>query len=257
MFETTCIEKSELANKIIAGKKVDHKKYGRGTIVGVKGVSKNVSDFSINILFENGLEKLMSLNIMLKQNLIQFIDPIDYEGLTELLSDIDIICTKQIQIENQEFEQKRATEKQKLEDKKLKLKEEARIKRMKDNFNRDVQGNIKLSPAAVEWIANNCSNIVAKLPSDLEKYFIKKFGSDASYSVIDINKKTSGGFKMQYTFSFSIHFKSLDSRPAELDKFFTTKGKKISNVELVSSLILNYGFKFGKEQDLAEIKKYI
>jgi hypothetical protein len=257
MFENMCIEKSELANKIIAGKKVDHKKYGRGIIVGVKGVSKNVSDFSINILFENGLEKLMSLNIMLKQNLIQFIDPIDYEGLMELLSDVDIMCTKQLQIENQELEQKRAIERQKREDEKLRLREEAHIERMKDNFNRGTQGNIKLSSAAVEWIANNCSNIVAKLPSDLEKYFIKKFGSAASYSVIDMNKKTSGGFKMQYTFSFSIHFKSLDDRPTELDRFFTTKGKKINNVELVSSLILNYGFKFGKEQDLEEIKKYI
>lgn len=257
MFETMCIEKSELANKIIAGKNIEHNKYGKGIIVGVRGVSKNVSDFSINILFKNGLEKLMSLNIMLKQGLIQFIDPIDYEGLMELLSDIDMMCTKQIQMENQELEQKRAIEKQKLEDEKLRLKEETRIKRMEDNFNRDIQGNIRLSSSAVEWIANNCSNIVAKLPSDLEKYFIKKFGSDAPYSVIDMNKRTSGGFKMQYTFSFSVHFKSLDNRPAELDRFFTTKGKKISNVELVSSLILNYGFKFGKEQDLEEIKKHI
>jgi hypothetical protein len=246
-----------LANKIVAGKKIEHNKYGKGTVIGVKGVSKNVSDFSINILFENGLEKLMSLNIMLKQNLIQFIDPIDYEGLMELLSDVDIMCTKQIQRENQELEHKRAIERQKLEDEKLRLKEEARIKRMEDNFNRDIQGNIRLSPLAVEWIANNCSNIIAKLPSDLEKYFIKKFGSDVSYSVIDMNKKTSGGFKMQYTFSFCIHFKSLDNRPAELDRFFTTKGNKINNVELVSSLILKYGFKFGKEQDLEEIKKHI
>ena len=257
MFETMCIEKSEMANKIVAGKKIEHNKYGRGTVVGVRGVSKNVSDFSINILFENGLEKLMSLNIMLKQNLIQFIDLIDYEGLMELLSDVDIMCTKQIQIENQELEQKRAIERQKLEDAKLRLREEARIKRMEDNFNRDIQGNIRLSSLAVEWIANNCSNIVAKLPSDLEKYFIKKFGSDASYSVIDMNKKTAGGFKMQYTFSFCIHFKSLDNRPAELDRFFTTKDKKISNIELVSSLILKYGFKFGKEQDIEEIKKHI
>lgn len=109
---------------------------------------------------------------------------------------------------------------------------------------------------ALGWIAKHAKNIKASMPDYMEPWFVKIFGQDAERYVVDSTKKTSGGFDFQWSLGINITFDSPVS--GILEQRATSKNKKsINNVAFAWDLIENYGFVFGKKQDLEQIKSEI
>ena len=102
------------------------------------------------------------------------------------------------------------------------------------------------------WLASHTSRLYAAIPDYLENWFIRNFGSDAPKNVIDSRKKTSGGFAYQWAPGFSMHLKDTDNMPESLKLKLSDK-KTIYNTAFVFDLVTNYGFKFGKNQDIDQI----
>lgn len=105
------------------------------------------------------------------------------------------------------------------------------------------------------WMAKHLTSIRAAMPDYMEKWFISKFG-DANRTVVDSKKRTVNGFPMQWGLSLKLTFDEEVKGP--LEQRATSQNKKtIDNVAFVWDLIENYGFQFGKEQNISQIKAEI
>jgi hypothetical protein len=89
------------------------------------------------------------------------------------------------------------------------------------------------------------------MPDWMEQQFVSMFGDVERY-VVDSKKKTSGGFAYQWGLGLKITFDEEVS--GALEQRATSKNKKIiDNVAFIWDLVENYGFKFGKKQDIDAI----
>lgn len=107
----------------------------------------------------------------------------------------------------------------------------------------------------IGWLAKHTKNIIARMPDFLEDKFVATFG-DVEHIVTDSNKRTVNGFPMQWAFSGHITVDTLDSMPPVLESKFNKK-KTLNDSTFVLGLIWNYGFTFGKKQNVEEIKKCV
>ena len=109
------------------------------------------------------------------------------------------------------------------------------------------------------WIANNCGAFACALPDYLLPYFQKQFGTDYEPRTVDSRKRTVNGHAMQWTISMtaSIKKKSLDKVPAFLTQYLSKTGTSIANTTFIWDLVSDYGFQFGKAQDLDQIRSTI
>lgn len=107
----------------------------------------------------------------------------------------------------------------------------------------------------IGWLAKHTKNVIARMPDFLEDKFIATFG-DVEHMVTDSNKRTVNGFPMQWAFSGHITVDTLDSMPPVLESKFNKK-KTLNDSAFVLGLIWNYGFTFGKKQNVEEIKKCV
>jgi len=107
----------------------------------------------------------------------------------------------------------------------------------------------------IGWMAKHLTSVRAAMPDYMEKWFVGKFG-DADRTVVDSKKRTSGGHPMQWGLSLKLTFDEEVKGP--LEQRATSQNKKtIDNVAFVWDLIENYGFQFGKEQNISQIKAEI
>lgn len=104
----------------------------------------------------------------------------------------------------------------------------------------------------IGWMAKHATGVRAAMPDYMEKWFVGRFG-DVDRYVVNSKKKTSGGFDYQWGLGLKITF---DKAVAGiLEQRATSQNKKvIDNVAFVWDLIENYGFQFGKTQDIEKIR---
>lgn len=108
---------------------------------------------------------------------------------------------------------------------------------------------------AIGWMAKHLTSVRAAMPDFMEKWFIGKFG-DAERYVVDSKKRTANGNPMQWGLSLKLTFNT--EVKGLLETKATSQNKKvIDNVAFVWDLIENYGFQFGKEQNISKIKAEI
>jgi hypothetical protein len=62
---------------------------------------------------------------------------------------------------------------------------------------------------------------------------------------------------MQWTFGFKATLRKITTIPAILSKYIGANGKEIANTAFLWDLVTDYGFKFGKKQDVTQIKSII
>lgn len=115
--------------------------------------------------------------------------------------------------------------------------------------------DINDTDVVIGWLAKHTKNIIARMPDFLEDRFVATFG-DVEHTVTDSNKRTVNGFPMQWAFSGHITVDTLDSIPPVLENRFNKK-KTLNDSAFVLGLIWNYGFTFGKKQNVEEIKKCV
>ena len=105
------------------------------------------------------------------------------------------------------------------------------------------------------WMAKHCTSLRPAMPDWMEGAFVKRFG-DVPRTVVDSKKRTSGGFPMQWGLSMKISFDQ--EVPSKLMRVATSSNKTcIDNVAFVSDLVENFGFGFGKRQDVGRILEEI
>lgn len=241
---------------------VKHKTYGIGQLVCAT-VPANGNSLYANIDFESGSSKVFALKALLDFNLLEMPD-----NLKSVLTEAQSIffttyeTTEQEKREALRLAQEKA--KQEAEEKKQEDKYQASKARMIKEFE-TLTAREKATCATGEfyyslgWMANNCGTFACALPDYLLPYFQKQFGVEYEPRTVDSRKRTVNGYAMQWTISMtaSIKKKSLDKIPAFLTQYLSKTGTSIANTAFIWDLVTNYGFKFGKTQNIAQIRATI
>ncbi len=242
---------------------VKHRTYGEGQLTFVKAPLTGGSLYA-TIDFAAGT-KTLSLDIVLANNLLEMPE-ILLDTLLELQTTFkaDFIEREEARrlADRQAREQKRTAEKKAAEEKKAEAKYEATKEKAIKDFEDLTNADKPVSTAdefyySLGYIAKHAGTVSAAMPDYLEDAFKKYFGSEAPCRVVDSKKKGPAGYTSQWTWSFSISLKKPELIPAFLQDKLNPAGKSITDTAFIWDLVDNYGFKFGKKQDLEEIQKHV
>jgi hypothetical protein len=106
------------------------------------------------------------------------------------------------------------------------------------------------------WLAKHIGTVTARLPDYLEPSFTKYFGDVPRY-VFDSKKKSPSGWTYQWTMALSATIKKAGTIPATLEAYLNPTRKALSDTGFVWDLVDNYGFQFGKKQDIDKIRSHV
>lgn len=112
---------------------------------------------------------------------------------------------------------------------------------------------------ALGWLAKHIGAVTAILPDYLGGAFEKCFGTEAPKTLVDSRAKTSGGYAKQWSWEFKCTIKKLKDTavPACIQDITTDFSKGIHNTAFLWDLVTDYGFRFGKKQDIEKIRQTI
>lgn len=244
---------------------VKHRTYGEGQLTFVKAPLTGGSLYA-TVDFAAGT-KTLALDVLLTNNLLQMPD-ILMDSLVEAQSvfKADFIEREQAQrlADRQARDEAEAAKKKAAEDKKAEEKYEAtKAKAIKDfevlaaaDRPTEVTNEFYYS---LGWLAKHVGVITAKLPDYLGSSFEKHFGTEAPKTLVDGRAKTIGGHAKQWSWEFVASIKKLKDTtvPAYLQGITTDFSKGIHNTSFVWDLVDNYGFQFGKKQDVDKIRSHV
>lgn len=254
-------ELNELINSSIS---VVHKKYGECKVSGfVVSMNENTFNILADFAFADEIKKL-ALNILLKNGLVQIDDYDSFEVLKNFISSLT-----DLQAEVKTIYRERAFAKFEANRQAKELaKQEAKYQAAKEKAIQDFEVMARQDRGIcasgefyynLGWLAKNVGTISAALPDYLLKYFENHFGTEAKPTVVDSKKRTVSGHPMQWALSMkaSLHKKSVDTIPPFAKQYLNSAGNALTNTEFIWDLVENYGFRFGKSQDLNQIKSSI
>ena len=244
---------------------VKHKVYGEGQLTFVKAPLIGPALYA-TVDFPAGI-KTISLDVCFAAGLLEMpeiLEDILLDAQTAFKS--DFVAREQAQREADRLARVEvaAAKKQAEAEKKAEAKyEQAKAKAIKD-FEKLSDTVCPKSTAdefyySLGWLSANAGTISVALPDYLLSAFESRFGTDVKPTVVDSKKKTINGNPMQWAMSMkaSLLKKAEGKVPAYLTKYLSSTGKAIADTPFIWDLVDNYGFKFGKAQDLDEIKKHV
>lgn len=257
--------KHELTN-FLMGKPILSKTYGSGTILEVKDIifaSSKDPIISVQLQFPEK-QPAFYLNVGLATGALT-LDTSVIEELVQYIEAIRIIDNFQQkafaeQLKRERLAQEEELTRKKVEElaKKQEIKRQAHMQHILENLKSVQVASIRGDDdfyVALGWLTKHIGTISASIPDFVEPWFISRFGTSTTYTIIDSTRKTTGGFSMKWNPSFSVSLKKLketDCIPLILAEKAMGK-KKINDTEFVFDLIENYGFTFGKSQNLDSI----
>ena len=109
------------------------------------------------------------------------------------------------------------------------------------------------------WLAKHAKKVSAAMPDYLEKWFIKNFGN-VEHRAVDQSILSPSGLPSQFALYMKIDLDTNTDIPAYLVSHLGDVSKDIkpiSDTPFVFDLVRDYGFKFGKSQDVNEIEDCI
>jgi hypothetical protein len=107
------------------------------------------------------------------------------------------------------------------------------------------------------WLAKHIGSVSARLPDYLADSFKRHFGNDTAFNAVDSKKRTVNGNSMQWTFDFTATLRKPENIPAALTSHLGSTGKQIADTSFLWDLVDNYGFQFGKKQDIEKIRSHV
>ena len=261
-------------NESIRGAKVNSSKYGLGYIVAARDDVTNPAeehDYQVEIDF-SGATKTFCLMFAIKRGAITLEGTL-LDLLKEYMSSFKAILeerSRQLKIEaekqaeeHRKLEEFRAAQKAALEKLEKEKKEAEKFEKRKAEAIKkfsDLCRQAKMSKAPVDdedfiigWLAKHVTRISAEIPDFLERYFVAHFGANAPKTVVNTSMKSSGGFTKKWSLSCQVHVDDLATMPPALQTVFK-KSKTANSTSFALKLIYDYGFNFGKEQDISQIK---
>ena len=254
-------EMVETFGEFVIGAEVISSAYGTGKVESYRG--KTLDEMFVMIQFENEFKCFSVNHIATVARFIKFVDSEMNDNYNKLLA-IHNELTEKKQAADRLARQlaKEAAEKAEAEKKAEAKYQKLREKAIKDFDQLVEQANTPLSDVdefyyALGWMAKHIGSISAALPDYLESSFTKHFGTETNARIVDSKKKTVNGNSMQWTFGFKATLHKPENIPAILSQYISSTGKAIANTSFIWDLVDNYGFQFGKKQDIEKIKQTI
>lgn len=242
---------------------VCHKVYGEGQLTFVKAPLNGGSLYA-TIDFAVG-SKVLAVDVLIASKLLRGTDEI-----MAVLEEIQNIYKDQFNTENNAKrlaervarEAEREAAKKADEEKRAEAKYQAAKNKAIKDFQSWAKSERPISAAdefyySLGWLAKHTGTISAALPDYLADEFKTYFGSETPCRVVDSRKKGPSGWTSQWAKSFSISLKKPDAIPAFLTQYLNPKGTAITDTDFVLDLVDKYGFKFGKLQDIEEIRSKV
>jgi hypothetical protein len=253
----------EALGNFVKDAEVDSIAFGPGKVTEAGGVT--LDDMSVSICFAEDLVKRFSLKHILNHRIIKF--SIDRRAEIKdawdetMLVHIDLTTTynkavaenRRVLIENA----KKAEADKKAEEKYQHLK--AKALNDFEELSNKAKSHIEEEDFyyALGWLATHVGSVSAALPDYLEPAFTKHFGSTESTRIVDSKKRTCNGNSMQWTFGFKASLRKAEDIPTYLTQYLNTTGKMIANTSFIWDLIDDYGFQFGKKQNVEQIAQAV
>ena len=261
-------------NESIRGAKIDSANYGLGYIIAIRDDVTNPAkehDYQVDIDF-SGVTKTFCLMFAIEKGAITLESTL-LDLLKEYMSSFQAILeerSRQLKIEaekqaeeHRKLEELRAAQKAELEKKEKEKKEAEKFEKRKAEAIKkfsDLCRQAKMSKTSVDdedfvigWLAKHVTRISAEIPDFLERYFVANFGANAPKTIVNTSMKSSGGFTKKWSLSCQVHVDDLATMPPALQGVFK-KSKTVNSTSFALKLIYDYGFNFGKEQDISQIK---
>ena len=175
-----------------------------------------------------------------------------YNNLQKELQEIRLAEQEELKKQREEEAKAKRLEMSKLKAEKKRKAALAKLEQLKPENISNLFDSPMTEYEVIGWLARHTKNIKATMPDYMEPWFIKNFGTDTERYVVDSEKKTSGGYDMQWGLGINIILDTPVS--GVLERRATSKNKRsINSVEFAWDLVDNYGFSFSKEQDLEKI----
>lgn len=238
--------------------------YGTGKVITATGTE--LKNTILTVQFETGLTNCFSLLHIISNNskATNFPDTEMYEVFNLTLEIHKLNVTLFNIFESNVRQQLREAEKKAEAERRA----EVTYKKKKDKALKDFEtlANAKTEISTVDdfyyalgWLAKHIGSMTAILPDYLGPAFEKYFGTEAPKTLVDSRAKTSGGYAKQWSWEFKCTLRNLKETvvPASIQTVTTDFSKGIHNTSFLWNLIQNYGFQFGKKQDIDQIKNTI
>lgn len=244
----------------IIGTEVSHKAFGIGTIINGQ-VSGNSAIIEID--FNGNIKRLMLSSLFGPNGFAAFVD----EDNEAVISDYyDLMNAMQHQCYTAEEEERQAAKDAAKREKK-RAQAQARMASMKEKAIEEVDAilagdeKVEITEAnefyyTLGWLAAHCGTVTARMPDYLEDAFVRHFG-DVERTVVDSTKVGPSGYTSQWRLSLDMSLVKADRIPSTLEAFLNPARKKVSKTSFVWQLVDDFGFKFGRKQDVEAIRDTI
>jgi hypothetical protein len=155
--------------------------------------------------------------------------------------------------EEQKLEQKRKANEKKMEG--LKVSAEKEFSNLSNDSGKQITETDEFY-WTLGWLAKHVGTLTAKMPDFLEASFVKHFG-DVEHTTVDSTKVGPAGYTSQWRLSMEASLVKAKEIPATLTQYLNPTGKKLSKTSFIWKLVEDYGFKFGKKQDILDIMRCV
>ena len=106
------------------------------------------------------------------------------------------------------------------------------------------------------WLAKHSGTVKAVVPDICEAEFVQYFGTEVPFTKTEY-KVGPGGWISQWGKSFTASLVKAKTIPAYLEQYLNPKRTQVTNSEYIKDLVDNYGFQFGKAQNVEAIRKSV
>ena len=251
----------DLFGEYIKDVEIISKTYGTGKVVSTAG--DTLDKMSMEVAFADCTKKLGVMQVLTYPLFNKFADISEIGDAWDHAFDLHTDMTKQVNtFRNAERQKAFEAKKQAEADKKAEKQYEATKAKAIQDFETLTKTAMQKNVTndfyyALGWLAKHAGTVTAALPDYLDPAFTKYFGADAPHRVVDSKKKGPAGYTSQWTWSFSISLKKPELVPALVAEHLNPAGKAVSDTSFVWDLVDNYGFQFGKKQDVDKIRSHV
>jgi hypothetical protein len=250
----------ETVGNFVIGAEVESRAYGHGKVLSYSG--STIANLAVEIEFPEVTKKFLLQHIITAGGgFIHFENAAEISIIWEDAVSVHETLTKQLKdAENLIIMLDRKAVKLAEEAKRAEAKFQAEKAKAIKDFKAWTSATRTQSAAdefyyALGWIVKHCGTVSAALPDYLADEFKRYFGPDVPCCIRDSKKKGPSGYTSQWGKSFTISLKKKPTDPPSiLVKYLSPKGTAITDTYFVLDLVDNYGFQFGKEQDVEKIR---
>jgi hypothetical protein len=252
----------DLLGEFLKGAEINSTTYGTGKVVGTYG--DTLDRMIMEVAFVDTVRKFGVLPVVTGKALFnKFADISEVGDAWDHAFDLHTDITKKFadikrEVAKQAYEAAKKAEADKL----AKEKFEATKARAIRDFEKLSNTVVPTSTTdefyySLGWLAKHVGSVSARLPDYLSDSFTRHFGHDAVHTSVDSRKKTINGNSMQWTFGFTATLRKPENIPAALIAHLGSTGKQIADTSFIWDLVDNYGFQFGKQQDIDKIRSHV